>query len=94
MPILLYMEIPRLVESGARAYLEYGLRKARNIRLNAYFYIFNAAVLIIFLVLASAFLWACYRPSLTAEERAHKLIRNQELILAKIRGYQEFVAAT
>jgi hypothetical protein len=86
------MEIPRLVESGARAYLEFGLRKAREIRVNAYFYIFNAFVACVFLVVVFAFLWACYRPRLSAEERTHKLMRDQALILAKIRGYQEFSA--
>jgi CRISPR/Cas system-associated exonuclease Cas4 (RecB family) len=82
------MEGPRLVESSFRTYLDSALQNSHNTRVTFYYYIFNIAVLILFLSVFGGALYYCSINKLTPVELTKKRKQDQEFILSKIRHYQ------
>jgi len=82
------MEFPRLIEQGAQHYLHETLSMCHNNRLRIYSYALNIGVLVLFVAIVTAALYFCYKRKPTPYEQRQKMMRDQEIILSKIRYYQ------
>lgn len=81
--------MPRLIEQGARTYMNEVLNKCHDNRVNIYLYSLNIGVFILFCTIFGLVLYYCYKTKLTPEEEYQKKIKEQEYILSKIRFYKE-----
>jgi hypothetical protein len=82
------MENPKLIDPTTKYYLYNTLQNCHTTRVQVYTTIFNVVVFILFLACVSGTLYYCYKRKLTPYEKHQKMIREQELILSKIRYYQ------
>ena len=82
------MEYPRLIETGARNYMQTALHTCHENRVKIYSYALNTGVLVLFVATTAAFLYYCYHRKPSEYERQQKLLRDQEYILSKIRFFQ------
>jgi len=81
--------MPRLIEYGARSYMNDILNKCHDNRVNIYLYSLNIFIFISFLLVVFLVLYYCYKNKLTPEEEYQKKLKDQEYILSKIRFYKE-----
>ena len=84
------MDAPHLIDARVYDYVTYSLKQTREMRLNTYYYIFNLSVVCIFICIAGATLYVCYSHRLTDKERHQKILKDQSMVLSKIREYQQF----
>ena len=82
------MEFPRLIEQGTQSYLQHTLSVCHENRVRLYSIALNIGVLLIFVSIVGAALYICYKRKLTPYEVKQKMLRDQEMILSKIRYYQ------
>jgi hypothetical protein len=79
---------PILIESCAKYYIYDALQMCHNNRIRIYSYTLNIGILVIFIAIVSLALYFSYKNKPTPEEAHQKAIRDQEMILSKIRFYQ------
>lgn len=82
------MEFPRLIEQGTQSYLQHTLSICHENRVRIYSIALNIAVLVLFVLIVGAALYICYKRKPTPYEARQKMLRDQEIILSKIRYYQ------
>lgn len=82
------MEYPRLIEQGAHNYIQEALKICHGNRVQIYSYALNIGVLVLFLAIAGATLYYCYKRKLTPYEKRQKMLKDQDYVLSKIRYYQ------
>jgi len=82
------MEFPRLIEQGSQHYLRETLSMCHNNRVRIYSYALNISVFVIFVAIVTTALYICYKRKPTPYETRQKMLRDQEIILSKIRYYQ------
>jgi hypothetical protein len=79
---------PILIESGAKYYIYDALQMCHNNRVKIYSYALNIGILVIFVSIVSLALYFSYKNKPTPEETQRKMVKDQEMILSKIRFYQ------
>lgn len=79
---------PRLIEQGVRNYMHVVLHKCYDQRVRLYSIGLNVGVLVFFLGILALSLWYGYSKKLTPYEQQQKMLRDQHLILTKIREFQ------
>lgn len=82
------METPRLIENGARNYIHDALEMCHNNRIKVYSMSLNIGVFVCFVVIVGLALYFSYKRKPTEYEIQQKMIRDQEMVLSKIRYYQ------
>lgn len=82
------MENPRLIDPSMKNYLYNTLQNCHTTRVQVYTTIFNVVVFVVFVVCVGLALYYCYKRKLTPYEKHQKMLREQEIILSKIRYYQ------
>lgn len=82
------MENPKLIDPSIKYYLYNTLQNCHTTRVQVYTTIFNVVVFVLFVALVCGALYYCYKRKLTPYEKHQKMIREQEIILSKIRYYQ------
>lgn len=85
---LISMEFPRLIEQGTQHYLQHTLSVCHENRVRIYSIALNVTVFLLFVSIVSAALYICYKRKPTPYEANQKMLRDQEIILSKIRYYQ------
>ena len=82
------MENPKLIDPNTKYYLYNTLQNCHNTRVQVYTTVFNVVIFILFAACAGLTLYYCYKRKLTPYEKQQKMIREQVLIMSKIRYYQ------
>jgi hypothetical protein len=82
------MDTPKLIEPIAKNFLYHTLNKCHEHRTQIYVFVFNLGVFILFILVVGTTLYLCYRKKPTPEELRHKMLRDQQYVLSKIRFYQ------
>lgn len=82
------METPRLIERSVRNYMQGVLHQCYEQRIHYYSMVLNAGVLGLFLGVVIWVLWFRSSKKLTEEERRKNMMRDQQLVLSKIREFQ------
>ena len=79
----------RLIEPGVKHVLYNTLQKCHDCRVKYYNIIFNVTIFVAFVSVVGLILYYCYRKKPTEEEMRHKLLRDQQYVLSKIRFYKD-----
>jgi|UniRef100_A0A6C0ESZ5 hypothetical protein len=82
------MDNPKLIDPSMKYYLYNTLQSCHTTRVQVYTTIFNVVVFVLFIALVGGALYYSYKRKLTPYEKHQKMIREQEIILSKIRYYQ------
>ena len=82
------MEYPRLIEHSAKNYIHDALEMCHTNRVKMYSTSLNIAVLVIFVGIVALSLYYSYKRKPTEYEMRQKMIKDQEMVLSKIRYYQ------
>lgn len=82
------MDHPKLIEHGARNYIHNALEMCHSNRVKVYSMSLNIGVLIFFTAIVALSLYFSYKRKPTEAEMRHKMIKDQEMVLSKIRYYQ------
>lgn len=82
------MEYPRLIEPRIRGYLYENLQKCHEYKTDFYSWIFNITIFVLFVTTIGIVLYFCRKKQLTPEEKAQKMLMDQNYVLSKIRQYQ------
>lgn len=83
------METPKLIENNVKNYLYYSLQKCHQNRVNLYSIVLNVGVTIFFIGLFGITLYYCRKKKPNQVDLERKNIKDQELILSKIRYFQQ-----
>jgi len=82
------MEHPRLIEPTMKNYLYNTLQNCHHTRIKTYNTAFNLIVFLLFVFVMGGAMYYCYKQKPTPYEQYEKMKRDQEIILSKIRYYQ------
>lgn len=82
------MDYPKLIEHGAQNYMRNALEMCHTNRVKVYSMSLNIAVLVIFVVIVALSLYFAYKQKPTEYEMRDKMMKDQEMVLSKIRYYQ------
>jgi hypothetical protein len=80
---------PSLVEPGVKYFLSDALKKTHDYKMKTYSFVLNLAIGVTFFVVFGGFLYYKYKSKPTPEEKHAKMMRDQAIIMSKIRGYKE-----
>jgi len=83
------MNVSHLIEPTVKYYLFSSLQSCHENRSTIYYYVLNIGVFVIFSLLATYILYYCYTHKLSPYEKQEKMLRDQNIVLSKIRLYQE-----
>jgi hypothetical protein len=83
------MNVGHLIEPTVKYYLFNTLQNCHAHRINIYYYVLNIGVFLIFSLIVGYTLYYCYTHKLSPHEREQKMLKDQNIILSKIRMYQE-----
>jgi hypothetical protein len=86
------MDAPKLIEPNFKNYIQTTLQSCHETRVKLYYIALNAAVLSVFVALVSATLYYCYTKKPNHHDKRRNMIKDQELVLTKIRHYQTQLA--
>jgi short subunit fatty acids transporter len=81
--------IPKLIDSNTGYHLYETLKKCHENRVVVYSYIFNAIIVVVFIVITCVVLYACFTRKKSTQEIKQDIIHDQQYILGKIRSLQE-----
>lgn len=83
------MERPKLIETGVKNYLYYSLQRCHENRVKIYSFAFNVAVFVVFVAIFGTALYICYKKKPNEIDLERKRVKDQEMILSKIRYFQQ-----
>jgi hypothetical protein len=79
----------QLIEPNIRYLLFNTLQKCHDYRVKYYNIIFNITIFVVFVSVTGMILFYSYKKKPTEEEKRHKLLRDQQYVLSKIRFYKD-----
>ena len=79
---------PQLIDSSAKDFIYNTLQKCHYNRVKIYTFALNIGVFLLFVSIFGFTLYYCYKQKPTPYEQYQKMMRDQEIILSKIRYYQ------
>jgi hypothetical protein len=82
------MEYPRLIEPRVRGYLYDTLHRCHEYKSSFYSWVFNITLFVIFILTMATVLYFCKKRKLSPQEKADKMLSDQNYVLSKIRHYQ------
>ena len=80
---------PKLIEPGARYFLDATLKNCKKIKEKYYYYIFNISAFIILVGILACIMIFMYKGKLTTLEKQIQSKKKKEFILSKIKGLQD-----
>ena len=80
---------PNLIEYSTKKFVYDKLQQCHNNRVTIYYYILNIGVFIFFAFVVYFALYYSHKNKLTIGEQKYKMMKEQELILSRIRYFQE-----
>lgn len=80
---------PSLVESDVKYFLSDALKKTHEYKMKTYSFILNLAIGAAFFIIFGGFLYYRYNSKPTPQEKHEKMMRDQAIVMSKIRGYHE-----
>ena len=83
------MNVGHLIEPTVKYYLFNTLQSCHANRINIYYYVLNIGVFALFVMIVGYILYYCYTNKLSPYEKQQRMLRDQNIILSKIRMYQE-----
>jgi hypothetical protein len=83
------MEVPKLIEQSVGNYLINTLNSCHEKRVKVYSFAFNMIIMVIFVVVTGIILYLLFQKKKTPEEWKEKLVRDQIIILDKIKSLKE-----
>jgi hypothetical protein len=83
------MNIGHLIEPTVKYYLFNTLQSCHTNRVNVYYYVLNIGVFLLFTGITGYILYYCYTHKLSPQEKQQRMLRDQNVVLSKIRMYQE-----
>jgi len=83
------MNVSHLIEPTVKYYLFNTLQSCHSNRVTIYYYVLNVGVFLLFAGITAYILYYCYTNKLSPYEKQQKMIRDQNVVLSKIRMYQE-----
>ena len=83
------MNVTHLIEPTVKYYLFNTLQTCHTNRVTIYYYVLNVGVFLLFAGITGYILYYCYTHKLSPYEKQQKMLKDQNIILSKIRMYQE-----
>lgn len=80
--------IPKLIDSNTGYYLYSTLKQCHENRVMLYSKIFNSIIVIVFIIVAAIILYICFHRKKTNQEIQNDMMRDQRIILEKIKSLQ------
>ena len=80
--------IPKLIDSNTGYYLYSTLKQCHENRVMLYSKIFNTIIVVAFIIIASIILYLCFHRKKTTQEIQNDMMRDQRIILEKIKSLQ------
>lgn len=81
--------IPGLVESSSKLFLNHALKNSHEYKLKTYNLFFNLALGIGFFIIGGIILYMRWKSQPTPYEKRLKMMRDREIVLHKIRNFQD-----
>lgn len=83
------METPKLIETSVKNYLYFSLQRCHHNRVQIYSIVLNIVVFVFFVIVFGSALYICWRKKPNKVDLERRQLKEQELILSKIRYYQQ-----
>ena len=83
------MDIPSLIEPNVKYYLHDRLKICHENKMNAFSWVFNIGVFVIFFSLLFVVLYLSRKEKLSPYEKHEQLLKDQQYVMLKIRDYKE-----
>lgn len=83
------MDIPSLIEPNVKYYLYDRLKVCHEYKMNAFSWVLNISIFVIFFSLLFVVLYFSRKEKLSPYEKQQQLLRDQQYIMLKIRDYKE-----
>jgi hypothetical protein len=83
------MNTPKLIETNVKNYLYFSLQKCHQTRVKIYSIVLNIVVFAVFVVIFGTTLFFCWKKKPNKIDLERKRVKEQELILSKIRYFQQ-----
>jgi len=83
------MDPPKLIEPSVKNYLYFSLQKCHQNRIQIYNIVLNILVFLFFVFVFGYTLYHCWKEKPNKVDLERKRLKDQELILSKIRYYQQ-----
>ena len=83
------INVPSLIDTTTGNYIYNTLHNCHETRVKSYSFILNIIVLLLFFCLGGFILYLCFTRKLNTHEQQEKLLRDQQMILEKIRAFKE-----
>ena len=83
------MENPRLIEHQAGHFMYDTLRQCHEKRILTYSFVFNITIVCVFCLITGIILYLLYRKKKTPDQRRSDIIRDQKMVLEKIKSLKE-----
>tara|TARA_B110000967_G_scaffold210092_1_gene270536 strand:- start:10352 stop:10660 length:309 start_codon:yes stop_codon:yes gene_type:complete len=80
---------PNLIETSTKNFLFNNLQHCHNYRINMYYYALNIGLFLMFIIIVYFVLYRCSKNKISDYEKQQRMIRDQELVLSKIRYFKE-----
>jgi len=81
--------LPKLIESSSKLFLNHALKESHEYKIKTYNLIFNLALGIGFFLIGGIILYIRWKSQPTPYEKRLKMMRDREIILHKIRNFQD-----
>lgn len=82
-------DIPKLIDENAGYYLYQTLQQCHENRVQLYSKVFNISIIVIFVIVSAFILYFCFHRKKTTQERQQDIVRDQQIILEKIKALQD-----
>jgi hypothetical protein len=82
-------DIPKLVEPNVRYFIDNSLKSVHEYKMNTYSFFLNFTAVALFVLVFGGILYYRYKSKPTPYEIQQKMKREQEIVMSKIRMYQD-----
>jgi hypothetical protein len=80
---------PNLIETSTKNYIFNNLQHCHHTRVNMYYYALNIGIFLLFVIIAYFILYSCSKNKISDYEKQQQMIKDQEMVLSKIRYFKE-----
>lgn len=84
-----FANLPKLIDARTGQYMQDTLKKCHEFRVTTYSFAFNIGIVVFFLAITGIGLYICSTKKKTPAEEKETMLRDQRIILEKIRSLKE-----
>jgi hypothetical protein len=81
--------MPKLIDARTGQYMQDTLKRCHDFRVTTYSFAFNIGIIVFFLTITCIGLYICFTKKKTPAEEKETMLRDQRIILEKIRSLKE-----